>query len=921
MAKFFNTNKTGKVVLAYLLGFVLISQFFVGGFGVRVQAASAEPETAAVAEQNGEAPTANTPTQEPAEPPAPVAASDPPAPTQEPAEPATGAVPAALEESAPDDDLGGAVTFSADPPTYALYYHVGAWSIYWRAAEGELINKAPHVAPNPNTQGYEFFTFYGWYDAPMGGNLIDVNRDTMPARDLRLYARYSNKLTYIVDGVETVYEAVPFSNKLNDPANAPPATAKPGYVFRGWFEGPVNGLKADPNTKTMPRHDYALYARYVPDAFTVTFDIDGVKTVYNDLASGTSVAGKAPVIPEKEGYTISGWFLWQTGGTPQNPDTAVMPEDNLTFYAQYTKKNYPLTYHILGDETREYSVPVGGWLGRYVPVLEEKQGHTFLGWYDAKEGGNQVDPQTTSMPAKGYDLYARWDIEEYTLIVKHYLYGWDEESNEARLQDTDTYTLAYGSDFFPPEKEYPGYVMQGGAAGIIHNGVCHMEFYYQEATPYKIAVTQTLTLAVNDKHPAKNNALTEQELLALLQAKTLDPSGAEADVQPAITTDFNKVDFGKTGSTVVTVKATWENGATDTKSVTVQVVDKTAPAITVKTPNMTFAGGDVYPKTMQELFAKAGVTATDNYDDSVKTVGSLQGDVAFADIDWNKAGHYTVLVNARDASGNAATPVEIGFAVTAKEEEQDKDKEDEKDKEDKEDEQDKPAPPASKTETTQPAASEKAPEGGGTTPPPASSGGRQPAASSNRAPAASSSTPTRSTPIAGGAGTTGGANGATGAAGAGAASAGALAANEKDAGAEAETTNEIAAVEEEGGIISTFLNENGLPLFGSGPVWGLLNLVLAVLAAGMGAAAVVVLVRRKKTTRPTSRLLLLGASAIGAASLLLFIIVSSLGDKMVLINSWTPTFLVIGLVQLGALLAGRALNKATHKRHTEAGVS
>ncbi len=127
--------------------------------------------------------------------------------------------------------------------------------------------------------------------------------------------------------------------------------------------------------------------------------------------------------PTKEGYTFAGWT-----DAEGNPVTvpATMPGDKLDIYESWTLNSYDVTFDANtgawtdGDTTKtvatEYAAAI------VAPEAPEKAGHTFKGWFDAKENGNSVDTYT-SMPAleEGETLtfYARWEANknDYTIEI------------------------------------------------------------------------------------------------------------------------------------------------------------------------------------------------------------------------------------------------------------------------------------------------------------------------------------------------------------------------------------------------------------------------------------------------------------------------------------------------------------------------
>ncbi|WP_188002701.1 InlB B-repeat-containing protein, partial [Listeria monocytogenes] len=65
---------------------------------------------------------------------------------------------------------------------------------------GELVTKPQ----DPNKDGYAFI---GWYDAETGGNKWDFSTDTMPAKEMTLYARF-NKLGFVTPEIKPAIPTV-----------------------------------------------------------------------------------------------------------------------------------------------------------------------------------------------------------------------------------------------------------------------------------------------------------------------------------------------------------------------------------------------------------------------------------------------------------------------------------------------------------------------------------------------------------------------------------------------------------------------------------------------------------------------------------------------------------------------------------------
>ncbi|EJS6044754.1 InlB B-repeat-containing protein, partial [Listeria monocytogenes] len=184
---------------------------------------------------------------------------------------------------------------------------------------------------NPVKEGY---TFTGWYDEKTGGTEWDFATDKMPAKDITLYAQFSENpytATLDVEG-ETTSQTVAYQHLVQ----APTDPTKEGYTFIGWYDEKTGGTEWDFATDKMPAKDITLYAQFSENPYTATLDVDG-KTTSQTVAYQHLV--QAPTDPTKEGYTFIGWYDEKTGGTEWDFATDKMPAKDITLYAQFSKNS------------------------------------------------------------------------------------------------------------------------------------------------------------------------------------------------------------------------------------------------------------------------------------------------------------------------------------------------------------------------------------------------------------------------------------------------------------------------------------------------------------------------------------------------------------------------------------------------------
>src|SRR5574344_228868 len=217
----------------------------------------------------------------------------------------------------------------------------------------------------PAKEGY---TFSGWSSIP----------STMPASDVTITGSYTvNKytLTYKVDGADYKTLSLDYGSTVT-PETVP---TKEGYTFSGWSEIPT----------TMPAKDVVVTGSFTVNTYKATFEIDGVQFSTIEVAYGSEI--KTPEVPEKEGYTFSGW---------KNVPTT-MPAKDLTISGNYVVGGYNMTYMVDGKEYKKFVINYGTTITP--ETVPTKEGYTFSGWSDIP----------TTMPAKDVVITGTFAVNTY----------------------------------------------------------------------------------------------------------------------------------------------------------------------------------------------------------------------------------------------------------------------------------------------------------------------------------------------------------------------------------------------------------------------------------------------------------------------------------------------------------------------------
>jgi uncharacterized repeat protein (TIGR02543 family) len=140
----------------------------------------------------------------------------------------------------------------------------------------------------------------------------------------------SHTVTFDVNGGDPLGEGQD-TRIVNDGAaiGALPVPTRTDYGFGGWFTG-ADAQYSDASTVTA---DITLYARWVINAHTVTFAVNGGDSLGTDVTRTVShgaAVGALPV-PTRTDYGFGGWF---TGEDAQYSDASIVTAD-ITLYARW----------------------------------------------------------------------------------------------------------------------------------------------------------------------------------------------------------------------------------------------------------------------------------------------------------------------------------------------------------------------------------------------------------------------------------------------------------------------------------------------------------------------------------------------------------------------------------------------------------
>ena len=326
-----------------------------------------------------------------------------------------------------NSDLSGDAIFSINEGTtgnkeYYASWNESVYSITYMDGDTKIENLSPASytttkrtdLPTPSKEGY---TFNGWYnDANLTEKVSSIPMNSIG--DKIFYANFTiNQYTIkfnsndgsAVDSITANYDIL--VTKPADPT-------REGYTFAGWFkdENLTNAWNFE--TDTMPVNGITLYAKWIANSYSVIFNANSGE---GSMESQTFTYDAAQRLTAnaftKTGYKFLGWSLNQSATEAEYTDgqevrnLASENETTVTLYAVWQINQYTITFNsndgsAVASITDDYNASVT------LPT-PTKEGHAFAGWYSDESLNTQYT--SDKMPAENITLYAKWDINQYTI--------------------------------------------------------------------------------------------------------------------------------------------------------------------------------------------------------------------------------------------------------------------------------------------------------------------------------------------------------------------------------------------------------------------------------------------------------------------------------------------------------------------------
>ena len=184
----------------------------------------------------------------------------------------------------------------------------------------------------------------------------------------------------------------------------PQDPTKEGYTFLGWFtSGATNSEEYD--FQNVIYKDITLFAKWEINQYTITFKTNGGSEI-ESITENYNTMINEPNEPTKENFVFGAWYIDDKLTEIYEFPTRIGGQ-NITLFAEWENT---ITFEENGGNITSDIVERSE---KTIKLPEiEKNGYTFLGWYDKNL---EIKFSFNTMPSENIILYAKWQINRYTL--------------------------------------------------------------------------------------------------------------------------------------------------------------------------------------------------------------------------------------------------------------------------------------------------------------------------------------------------------------------------------------------------------------------------------------------------------------------------------------------------------------------------
>jgi uncharacterized repeat protein (TIGR02543 family) len=330
-----------------------------------------------------------------------------------------------------------------------------------------VIAPATTVTDFPDNPARTDYTFANW-NTQADGSGTDFTATTTVYSDITVYAQWADE-TYTVSfksnygNNNTLYTRRVTGVTTISAGNFPAVPKRTNYTFAKWTTQ-ANGSGSEFTASTTVSASITVYAQWINNTYTVTFDNDGGDTAANPATKTVTYPATTidalPAPPSRPGHNFGGWYTERNGeGSAFTAWTTV--NTDITVYAKWTGKTYTVSFKSnVGTDailyTKTVTVPATTIATADFPTDPTRPTYNFGGWNTASNGSGSNFTASTEVSAD-ITVYAQWIGKTYTVRFN---------SNDGT--DTTLYTrtvtvpaTTITEADFPPDPARTGYIFAG----------------------------------------------------------------------------------------------------------------------------------------------------------------------------------------------------------------------------------------------------------------------------------------------------------------------------------------------------------------------------------------------------------------------------------------------------------------------------
>lgn len=306
----------------------------------------------------------------------------------------------------PKGSTGDKILYAKWLPSYSISYELNGGTNAENPPLAFTKESETITLPTPTRKGY---SFKGWFTDQSLTGTVQTQIAKGSTGDRIYYAKWSiinYKLNYHLGGGD-LPATYPQTYTIEETVTLPTAT-RPHYTFAGWYKTETGN---QPFGATIPKGtigDQTLYARWAPDEYTVTLDMQGGDKLDNITYTLETDHLPLPADGTKRGYTFAGWYkddaLTQPFGTHIEKGTS----GNFTLYAKWTLARYTIHYDCYHG-TNPDDAPTGYTIEEAVVLpIPHRAGFSFIGWYATDELTGNIQTSIPEGSVGNRIFYAKW---------------------------------------------------------------------------------------------------------------------------------------------------------------------------------------------------------------------------------------------------------------------------------------------------------------------------------------------------------------------------------------------------------------------------------------------------------------------------------------------------------------------------------